>query len=185
MRAIIGLSGQRARVSQIQRLLPVVQQQCPRSFASSNDSALSPASPSRTRRRKRPAFDNLDEVPSFQVFQQKTQVRSLYRQYLRTIAPLDAIQRVELLGQIQCEFRKLPMTTTAAAITLTDASKTHWEVQRALSEGKRRLKELAAMLGTVVKIKSVENKPTISDKSPSLLQQQAKVVPANPWPWQR
>jgi hypothetical protein len=179
MRAIIGLSGQRARVSQIQRLLPVVQQQCPRSFASSNDSALSPASPSRTRRRKRPAFDNLDEVPSFQVFQQKTQVRSLYRQYLRTIAPLDAIQRVELLNQIQREFRKLPMTTTAA--TLTDASKTHWEVQRALSEGTRRLKELGAMLGTVVKVKSVDNETT-PDQS---ILTQVKEVPANPWPWQR
>jgi hypothetical protein len=133
--------------------------------------ASSEPSPPHSRRRKRPSFDNLDEIPSFQVFQQRTQVRSLYRQYLRTIAPLDVTQRHELLGQIQVEFRKIPAKPS------NDASKSHWEVQRALSEGTRRLKELGSMLGTVVKSKSPSTKETE--------QLTSTTVPENPWPWQR
>ena len=138
-----------------------------------NDGAAS-SSP-KARRRKRPNFDNLDEVPSFQEFQQRTQVKSLYRQYLRTIAPLESTQRSEILQQVQQEFRKVQVT---ASVNDTDAaSKRHWEVQRAVSEGTRRLKELGSMLGTVVKIK-----PTNQGAEPEL---QLPTVPENPWPWQR
>ena len=131
----------------------------------------------KARRRRRHNFDNLDEVPSFQVFQQRTQVRSLYRQYLRTIAPLDSMQRTEILQQIQHEFRKVKVTATNNKQDKEAASKSHWEVQRALSEGTRRLKELGSMLGTVVKIK-----PTNQEAEPAL---QQPTVPENPWPWQR
>lgn len=109
----------------------------------------------RRRRRRRHNFD-LERVPSFEAFQQQQKIRSLYRQFLRlaykgtaasttttttNIKSNDASSssssttRDDLLQQIRHEFRQ---------VQPRDADP--WTVKRALSEGGRRYKELAAML---------------------------------------
>jgi hypothetical protein len=113
------------------------------------------APPTRRRRRSRHKFD-LEEVPSFEAFQQQQQTRALYRQFMRLA--YGTTSRGELVVQIRHEFKQAA------------GSDDPWAVKRAFSEGGRRYKELAAMLSSVPSTKS--SKPA----SPS------KASPT--WPWQ-
>jgi hypothetical protein len=96
---------------------------------SSDSSSSNNKSPSR--RRKRHDFG---KIPTLHDFLQQSQVRSLFRQYLRTIRGLS--QKQELLKEIRHEFEKDALGS--------------WEMKRNLSEGSRRLKDLSVMLQTSV-----------------------------------
>lgn len=96
------------------------------------------SSPSPRRRRHRHRFNNFTEdIPSFQAFQQQQQVRSLYRKFTRLVNQnASGSSRADLQNQIRREFR-LPQADS-------------WHIKRSVSEGNRRYKELAAMLGNSV-----------------------------------
>lgn len=88
--------------------------------------------PTKKRRRRH----DFGAIPSFQEFQHQHKVKSLYRQYVRLIWRVP--DRTDLLSQVRHEFRHA---------IVGDA----WQMQRALSEGGRRLKELSAMLANTVR----------------------------------
>lgn len=92
--------------------------------------------------------NNTSKLFSLKDFQQQAQVRNLYRQYLRLIPN----SSTELFQQVRNEFR----------------STHHTDLARALSEGRRRYKDLSAMLSTVG-----GSKATKSSNPTSL------------WPWQQ
>ena len=106
------------------------------------------------RRRHRFFQDNDDDgntskLLSLKDFQQQAQVRNLYRQYLRLIPP----SSTELFHQVRHEFR----------------SSNHSDLARALSEGRRRFKDLSAMLSTVGASKAANTSS----------------IPSSVWPWQQ
>ncbi len=114
---------------------------------------LSTTSSSTTTKRRRHRFltnneNDTKKILSLKDFQQQAQVRNLYRQYLRLIPKASS---PELLQQVRNEFR----------------SADHQDLARALSEGRRRYKDLAAMLST-----SVGSKDSGSNNS-------------SIWPWQQ
>jgi hypothetical protein len=121
------------------------------------------ASPSRRSRHK---FD-LEEVPSFEAFQQQQQTRSLYRQFMRLA--YGSTSREDLAVQIRHEFKQAA------------ASEDPWAVKRAFSEGGRRYKELAAMLSSVPSAKSTKPAPS-SKSSPAWPWQTGKPGPPLPFP---
>ena len=129
-----------------------------RSFSTMKGAHHHDAKPSAKRtRRKRHVF-RTSEIPSFHDFQQQTQIRSLYRKFLR-LCPTDSSQ---LKTQIEREFR----------VTVTES----WQIKRALSEGTRRYKELSTMLSTTTTTRS-----STTTATPSSTPKPAATV----WPWQR
>lgn len=125
-------------------------------------------------KRRRHRF-HVDNIPSFQDFQQQQQIRSLYRQYLRLIWPTS--QRGDFLAQVRVEFRNTPADDD-------------WQRKRAMSEGSRRLKELSAMLGSSIVSRRARDNGSGADNDESLEfrpQQHSSVPPASSdqWPWQR
>lgn len=115
------------------------------------------------RRRRRHNFD-VDQVPSFEAFQQQQNIRALYRSFLRLAYGTAA--RDELVSQIRREFRHA-----------APADGDPWAVKRALSDGGKRYKELAAMLS------SVPGK-TVSAASPNDDDDDDTTPPSPSWPWQ-
>lgn len=105
---------------------------------------------SQTPKRRRHRFFDDDTTLTLKDFQQQAQIRNLYRQYLRLIPK----SSTELLIQVRTEFRSSHSS----------------DPTRALSEGRRRYKELSAMLST----SSVGSHTS----SPQSSQQQT-------WPWQQ
>lgn len=183
-------------ISQRRRLYPqVVLTTTTSRFISSTSTSLSsqqppppPPSAPVKRRRQRHSFKNLDNIPSFQDFQQQVQLRSLFRHYLRMIAPLASDHRKELLEQIRKEFR-MPQES-------------NWHVKRSLSDGSRRLKELGTMLGATAHTRTAVDNVSqtvinkgIDDTEPDRSntnkntersnESKTTTVPDNPWPWQR
>jgi hypothetical protein len=94
-------------------------------------------------RRVRHKFRNnntIDSIPSFRDFQQTIQIRTLYRQFIRLFKNRHSgggtgedSSKNDLKDQVRREFRQQH----------TDS----WSVKKALSEGKRRYKDLSAMIG--------------------------------------
>ena len=137
---------------------------------------------SRSRKRHRHRFTNVtDDIPSFQEFQQQQQVRSLYRKFTRLVVrQTPAAVRPQgtssdLQRQIRHEFR-LPAQDS-------------WHVKRSMSEGNRRYKELASMLGSTV-LSAANEKNSRSDNNhtheASLVAEPS--VPSSAtgnWPWNR
>lgn len=113
--------------------------------SSSDDNDASSDHPPPSRRRR---HSFTDSIPSFQEFQKITQIKSLYRKFVRL-----STAQPEILTSIRREFR----------IEQPDS----WHVQRAISEGSRRYKELSSMMSTL------STRPSSSS--------QKSVV----WPWQR
>jgi hypothetical protein len=158
-----------------------------RTPAASTPGGLLPSStPVGRKRGQRPSFMSLlNSIPSFKDFQIQQQVRSLYRQFLRLARGPEG---PELRRQIRHEFR------------VTSSSAERWEIQRALSEGGRRHKELATMLGSSVvttpkTASQVGEGPTSDngdfDRSGSRggqwanLPKSAQPASSAVWPWQR
>jgi hypothetical protein len=113
--------------------------------------ALSTTSSTSTKRRRHRFFTHDDDpkkLLSLKDFQQQAQVRNLYRQYLRLIPKASP----ELLQQVRNEFRSVD----------------HQDLARALSEGRRRYKDLSAMLST-----SVGSKDSLDSNDAPI------------WPWQQ
>lgn len=99
--------------------------------------ATDDAKPKRRRRRTAFGADGVAAIPSFEEFQQQVAIRTQYRQFLRLVRPLKD-SSPEIGPQIRREFR----------VSAVDS----WQAKRALSEGGRRYKELAAMLGSQTKV---------------------------------
>jgi hypothetical protein len=120
----------------------------------------------RKSRRRRTAFgaDSVADIPSFAEFQQLLAVRSLYRQFLRLVRPLKD-SSPEIGPQIRREFR----------VTAVDS----WQTKRALSEGGRRYKELAAMLGSQTKEHTTQD--GVDTSSP----QHQRAISKSAYPWQQ
>jgi hypothetical protein len=127
-------------------------------------------------RRRHRFGGSTDQIPSFRDFQLKVQIWSLYRQFTRLVfrSTNDKQSRTELLAKIRHEFRL--------------AQSDHWHIQRALSEGSRRYKELSAMLGNSVKhVNHTTSIPTtrktpgepLVDDSPA----PPPVATTSAWPW--
>jgi hypothetical protein len=129
----------------------------------------------RRSRRRRTAFgaDSVADIPSFEEFQQQVAVRSQYRQFLRLVRPLRD-SSPEIGPQIRREFR----------VSAVDS----WQTKRALSEGGRRYKELAAMLGsqtkTVQSDSSTQNTNDDADDSIKSEQHQ-RATSKSAYPWQQ
>jgi hypothetical protein len=124
------------------------------------------------RRRRRTAFgaDGVDNIPSFEEFKQQVAIRTLYRQFLRLVRPLRD-SSPEIGPQIRREFR----------VTAVDS----WQAKRALSEGGRRYKELAAMLGSQTKAHvSTENTNDDADAATQTPQHQ-RATSKSAYPWQQ
>jgi hypothetical protein len=128
-----------------------------------------PDAPKPKRRRRRTAFgaDGVASIPSFEEFQQQVAIRTLYRQFLRLVRPLKD-SSPEIGPQIRREFR----------VTAVDS----WQAKRALSEGGRRYKELAAMLGsqTTAHVPS-DSTQNADDVTQSPAHQRATSKSAYPW----
>ena len=140
----------------------------------SDDEDVTVVSKNRNRRRHR--FGRADEIPSFRDFQKQMQVRSLYRQFtrlVRTSSPTASSNGPELQGQIRREFR-LPQQDS-------------WHIQRALSEGGRRYKELSAMLGNSVKRNRQTTATPIDSSQPTYANSSSSNAPpasiTSKWPW--
>jgi Complex 1 protein (LYR family) len=123
-------------------------------------------------RRRHRFGESTDQIPSFRDFQLKMQIWSLYRQFTRLVfrSTSDKQSRNELQSKIRHEFRL--------------AQSDHWHIQRALSEGSRRYKELSAMLGNSVK--HVNNTTSIPTASPAPLVDESPAPPVattSAWPW--
>ena len=122
------------------------------------------------RRRRRTAFgaDGVAAIPSFEEFQQQVAIRTLYRQFLRLVRPLKD-SSPEIGPQIRREFR----------VSAVDS----WQAKRALSEGGRRYKELAAMLGsqTTAHVPSDSSTQNADDVTQSPAHQRATSKSAYPW----
>ena len=176
----------------------------PRSLASTPPTTASETENAPRPRRKRHRFDGMNEIPSFQQFQQKQQVRALYRKFLRLIYSIDESDndgtstRRELLNQLQRQFRQnynsdgsSPTqagesggSTTGDSVSGSSASMSMWDIKRALSEGSKRYKEVSAMLGNAVKSKKKarqQDKDQTSEASPS----SPKPIATTAWPWQQ
>ena len=144
----------------------------------SNDSSNDTNSAPQKRRRQRHQFskrgskgeDHLEKIPSFQDFQRQAQVRSLYRHYLQLIYRhfADQSSRLDMIHQVRREFKQ----------DLTDV----WQVKRAISEGNRRLKELASMLGNSVQGAAREERSTSSTGGSNDKADSGKRAL---WPWQQ
>jgi hypothetical protein len=119
------------------------------------------------RRRRRTAFgaDGVANIPSFEEFQQQVAIRTLYRQFLRLVRPLRD-SSPEIGPQIRREFR----------VTAVDS----WQAKRALSEGGRRYKELAAMLGSPSD-SSTQNADADATQTP----QHQRATSKSAYPWQQ
>jgi hypothetical protein len=120
------------------------------------------------RRRRRTAFgaDGVAAIPSFEEFQQQVAIRTLYRQFLRLVKPLKD-SSPEIGPQIRREFR----------VSAVDS----WQAKRALSEGGRRYKELAAMLGTPSDSNGTQKDTDAEDVTQTPEQQRAMSKSAYPW----
>jgi hypothetical protein len=142
-----------------------------RALADDDETPLTETSNRRKRRRHRFQVDN---IPSFQDFQQQQRTRGLYRQFLRLV--WDTPQRKDFLSQIRHEFQN---------VTVGD----DWQRKRALSEGSRRLKELSAMLGTSVAAQKPgrDNGDGRGRDDNSSGETSTRVPPSTSelWPWQR
>jgi len=144
------------------------------------DDSTAPSGTGQRRRRRRHRFDNIDEVPSFEVFQQKQKTKAMYREFLRLIYPLgEGDSREELLLQLRRQFRAHGTTPLSA-----------WDNKRAHSEGSKRLKELSAMLGNAVdtsKKRKGRGAPEVEPEQKAKGQQQEEHQPSestSSWPWQ-
>jgi Complex 1 protein (LYR family) len=137
----------------------------------SNEGTQDPSLPRPVGGRRRHRFGgSTDQIPSFRDFQLKVQIWSLYRQFTRLVfrSTSDKQSRNELQSKIRHEFRL--------------AQSDHWHIQRALSEGSRRYKELSAMLGNSVKL--VNNTTSISTTTPVVVESPAPpVATTSAWPW--
>jgi hypothetical protein len=126
------------------------------------------------RRRRRTAFgDSVADIPSFEEFQQQVAIRTLYRQFLRLVRPLRD-SSPEIGPQIRREFR----------VSAVDS----WQAKRALSEGGRRYKELAAMLGSQTKahVQSDGTQNTNDDADDSTKSpQHQRATSKSAYPWQQ
>jgi len=128
--------------------------------------AAGSSSPAR-RKRHRHRFNNFtEEIPSFQEFQQKQQVRSLYRKFTRLVYKTASGTRTDLQNQIRREFR-LPQADS-------------WHIKRSVSEGNRRYKELAAMLGSSVTDSNNTSTSSNGAAKPSSIPASSTAVN---WPW--
>lgn len=125
------------------------------------------------RRRHRFGGGGADEIPSFRDFQQQSQVRSLYRQFARLVYNSSTTAGApELQSQIRREFRL--------------AQPDSWHIQRALSEGGRRYKELSAMLGNSVIVPGRTERPSTNTPASRAAVQVPAPPPASTtseWPW--
>ena len=136
----------------------------PRSFtSSSSEDSVDNQEPNTLRRRRRRHNFNLQQIPSFEVFQQQQNIRSLYRQFLRL--SYRSSSKEDLTFQIRREFRQVV------------PSDDPWALKRALSEGGRRYKELSAMLSSVPGGGKHPPKETASNSESSNQE-------AIAWPWQ-
>lgn len=112
---------------------------------SENDNRIqnvTPSPPSRRQRHRSRFGSSVEKIPTFREFQQKQQVRNLYRQFIRLVRK----ESPDLHNQIRQEFRLSQRTTTD-----------HWNIQRSLSEGLRRYKELVEMLGSSKEVEKMAN----------------------------
>lgn len=148
------------------------------------------ATGSTRRKRQRHRFDNIDQVPSFEKFQQDQQTRALYRQFMRLIYRVPSGGKEEMLLQVRRQFRQAN----------TPGEMSAWDVKRAQSEASKRLKELRTMLGNVVdsQTHSSSSTSTVSSSTSSQSTSQStaaaetssrnddnddKPIPKS-WPWQ-
>lgn len=121
----------------------------------------------KNRRRRRHDFGSADEIPSFRDFQQQMQVRSLYRQFTRQARKsAHSTASSELQDQIRREFL-LP-------------KQDNWHIQRALSEGGRRYKEMLAMLGNSVRNSDKSGTKTDNSKPSDII---PPASTTSKWPW--
>lgn len=106
-----------------------------------------------------------EDIPSYKEFVHRFTVLSLYRQYLKEIRVMPHNQE-DLKVQVQQEFK--------ANRTITDP----FNVQRALTEGKRRFKELQEITGSNNKYdgESWLNTPDTEDPRGRV---------GTGWPWER
>lgn len=131
-------------------------------------------------RRKRHVFrgKKLENVPSFHDFQLQTQIRHLYRRYIRLVwhnaaattsnsTSTGGIRR-DIMATIKSEFRRVPNSDP-------------WETKRALSEGNRRYKELASMLNTT-SMTNLRNKEIKSPHEQNDARSET-MSSTNVWPW--
>jgi hypothetical protein len=135
---------------------------------SSDDSSATGAQPTPDPpRRRRHRFGNVDNLPSFAEFQQQQKVRKLYRDFVRLAytSVTDRRAQKDMVRQIRHEFKTTSATTDA------------WNTKRAVSEGTRRYKDVAAMLGTS------SNQRHPQSASPN---DESYAVPTrtSQWPWQ-
>lgn len=84
------------------------------------------------RRRKRHNFDVSADGPTLKDFQDRFQIRSLYRRFVRLVYLTS--NRTEFITQIKHEFR----------IPTTD----RWQTSKAITEGNRKFQELEHMIKT-------------------------------------
>eukprot|EP00977_Amphora_coffeiformis_P012167 scaffold2992_cov214-Amphora_coffeaeformis.AAC.49 len=141
---------------------PLSQRAFSTSSSSDNDDVVITKTTPR-RRRRRHNFD-LDQVPSFEAFQQQQNIRALYRSFLRLA--YGSSSRHELVQQVRREFRQ--------GVPLDDP----WALKRAISDGGKRYKELSAMLSSVPG--SSKNAPPASQET----QKASKKSSSSAWPWQ-
>lgn len=128
--------------------------------------------------------NKLENVPSFRDFQLKLQIWALYRQFTRVIyrsggsnkSESDKTRKSELQEKVRVEFR-MPQ------------QKDNWQLQRSLSEGTRRLKELSAMLGNSTTAQSKSSSEGDATSTTTTTSASSSIVPPPPastkpaWPW--
>jgi hypothetical protein len=145
------------------------------SSSSSSDSTPGDGFKQQRKRIRRTRSGLKENIPDFKDFQIQQQVRGLYRRFTRLAS---STQQREVQDQIRREFR-LPRTD-------------RFHIQRAVSEGHRRYKELAAMLlSSVPGVRTKEQNEALDGLAESPQQEQqldstsATSCNREDWPWNK